>query len=409
VSFEFFIARRILKNRSATRKVAKPVLNITVWAIALGLIIMILAISTGNGLRKAIKDKVTGFGGDIQILNYRPNPGYEQVPIVLDAALIDSLKHDPRIKKLQAYGQNAGILKADDLFEGAVLKGVSENYDLHFIEDYLTEGHIPQFRDGTYDDSILISANLAQKLKLDLFSDCEMYFLRPNKAPLRRKFTVAGIFRTDFDKLDQSFLLGDLDHVQRLAKWDPHEVGAYEIHLQNIDDPQAFLAELRMKLPFEYDAMDARSLNLQLFQWLDLFDLNIMLILGIIIIVATINMSIALLILIMERTTMIGLLKAMGSKNQSIQSIFIINAAYLMGKGLFWGNLIGISLAWLQDHYGFIKLDPSTYYVSVVSIDLNPWHLIGINLITLAICLICLLIPAYLISRIRPNKAIRFD
>lgn len=388
---------------------AKPVLNISIWAIALGLIIMILSIATGNGLRQAIKDKVTGFGGDIQILNYRPTPGYEQVPIVLDAELISDLKNDPRIERMQAFGQKAGILKNEDLFEGAVLKGLGENYDLSFLQEFVLEGTLPQFKDGAYDDSIAISASLARKLKLELFSECEMYFLRPNKAPLRRKFTVAGIFQTDFDKLDQSFIVGDMDHVQRLSKWDSTQVGAYEIHLADVDDPEALLAELRLKLPFEYDAMDARQLNLQLFQWLDLFDLNILIILGIIIIVATINMSIALLILIMERTTIIGLLKAMGSTNRSIQNIFLMNAAYLMGKGMLWGNLIGIGLALLQDQFGLIKLDSSTYYVSVVSIDLNPMHLLGINLITLAISIACLLIPAYLVSRIQPSKAIRFD
>jgi len=407
--FEFFIARRILKNRSATRKVAKPVLNITVWAIALGLIIMILAISTGNGLRKAIKDKVTGFGGDIQILNYSPSPSYEQVPIVLSDELIQDLKNDERLAKVQAYGQKAGILKNKDLFEGAVLKGVGSDYDLSFMADFLQAGKIPHFKDGQYDDSILISAPLAQKLKLEVNQECEMYFLRPNKAPLRRRLIIAGTFRTDFDKLDRAFLIGDLDHVQRLSKWDSSEVGAWELHFNEMDDPESYLADLRLKLPFEYDAMHVRSLNMQLFQWLDLFDLNILLIIGIIIIVATINMSIALLILIMERTTMIGLLKALGSSNKSIQSIFLINAAYLIGKGLLWGNLIGIGLALVQEKFGLIKLDPATYYVSAVSIDLNPWHILIINLLTLFICLICLLLPSYLVSRIRPNKAIRFD
>lgn len=370
---------------------------------------MILSLATGNGLRQAIKDKVTGFGGDIQILNYRPTPGYEQVPIELDSALLNELATDPRIRRFQAYGQKAGILKKEDLFEGAVLKGLGESYDLSFLQSFVTAGQLPKFKDGSYQDSIAISEQLARKLKLALHSDCEMYFLRPNKAPLRRKFVVAALFQTDFEKLDQSFIIGDLDHVQRLSKWETQQVGAYEVHLNSLKDPEAFLAELRLKLPFVYDAMDARQLNLQLFQWLDLFDLNILLILGIIIIVATINMSIALLILIMERTTMIGLLKAMGSSNRSIQSIFILNAAYLMGKGMFWGNLIGIGLAYLQDRFGFIKLDPETYYVSVVSIELNPVHLIGINLLTLIICLVCLLIPAYLVSRIRPSKAIRFD
>lgn len=370
---------------------------------------MILAVSTGNGLRKAIQNKVTGFGGDIQILNYRPNPTYEQVPLALSDSLIGALNSDSRIDRVQAFGQRAGILKKEDLFEGVVLKGLDSDYQLHFFERFLTQGKLPSFAGESYQDSILISEKLARKLKLALYEKVEMFFVRNNQAPLRRRFIIAGLFRTDFEELDETFILGDLKHVRRLAKWDKDEVGAYEIHLVNGENAEQVASDIRFALPFEYDALTARRLNMQLFQWLDLFDLNILIIIIIIILVATINMSIALLILIMERTSMIGLLKALGAKDFSIQKIFLINAAYLIGKGLLWGNILGLGLTFLQQQFGFIKLDPETYYVSVVSIDLSPLPIIGLNLITLFIALICLLIPSYLVSRVSPNKAIRFD
>jgi lipoprotein-releasing system permease protein len=409
LKFELFIARRIIRNRSATRKVAKPVLNISVWAISLGILIMILAISTGNGLRNAIKNKITGFGGDIQVLNYQPSPTYEQSPVLLSDSLLLSIKQRDEISLVQAYAQKAGILKSKDLFEGAVIKGVGPNYQWTFFKSFITEGKIPIFKATGYQDSVLISEKLASILDLSLGDNCEMYFIRPNKAPLRRKFTIGALFKTDFEEIDASFLIGDINHVSRLNNWRNNEVGGYEIFLVDKNDSEAISKNLRTLLPFEYDALTARQLNTQLFQWLDLFDLNIIIILIIIIAVATINMSIALLILIMERTTMIGLLKAMGATNFTIQKIFLLNASVLIGKGLLFGNLIGLGLAYLQQEFGFIKLDPETYYVSVVSVDINLMHIAGINLLTLAICLLCLLLPSYLISRIAPNKAIRFD
>jgi lipoprotein-releasing system permease protein len=370
---------------------------------------MILAISTGNGLRNAIKNKITGFGGDIQVLNYQPSPTYEQSPVILNDSLLQSIKQRDEISLVQAYAQKAGILKNNDLFEGAVVKGVGPNYQWSFFKSFITAGKIPVYSASGYQDSVLISEKLASILNLRLGDECEMYFIRPNKAPLRRKFTIAALFKTDFEEIDASFLIGDINHVRRLNSWKSGEVGGYEIFLTNKDAAETVSKTLRTLLPFEYDALSARQLNTQLFQWLDLFDLNIIIILIIIIVVATINMSIALLILIMERTTMIGLLKAMGATNFTIQKIFLLNASVLIGKGLLFGNIIGLGLAYLQQEFGFIKLDPETYYVSVVSVDINLLHIAGINLLTLAICLLCLLLPSYLISRIAPNKAIRFD
>ncbi len=412
LNFEFFIANRILKSKTAAKKISRPVVRISVWAIAIGIVIMIIALATGNGLRRAIGDKVTGFGGDIQILNYQPNPIYEQSPAALGDSLLAELRARENVRKIQPFGQKAGIIKTDELFEGAVLKGVDSQYDWSVLSDYIKNGNRLHIRDSVYNDSILISQTLADKLELELHQRISMYFVRQGpKPPLLRRFYISGIYQTDFEEIDNNFLIGDLKHIQRLNKWDSAQVGGYEIFLaENSDAARAAqVQEIRAKLPYELDALSSRQLNEQLYQWLDLFDLNILIIILIMIVVATINMSIALLILILERTQMIGILKALGSANGSIRRIFLWNAGQLILRGLFWGNLIGIGLCLLQEQFGLIKLDPATYYVSQVAVDLDWGLILLLNLGTVAICVACLVLPSYLVTRISPVKAIRFD
>lgn len=409
LNFEFFMARRILRNSSAARKVARPALRISVWAIALGVWIMILAVSTGNGLRKAIQDKVNSFGGEVQILNYQPNPVYEQTPLYLSDSVLKALKDLPALAQLQPYGRKAGILRKAELFEGAVLKGIGADYRLDRLEAYRTRGRFPRYDGQGYQDSIILSETLARRLDLELGESVEMFFVRANKPPLRRKFIIGACFQTDFESVDQAFLIGDLRHVQRLNQWEDEAVGGYEIWGQAGSDTEVLAQAIRQIIPYDYDALSAADLHPQLFQWLALFDVNIIIILSIIIIVSTVNMAIALLILIMERTQMIGLLKALGAGTPSIQKIFLINAGVLILKGLAYGNLLGLSMIILQDRFQWLKLDPEVYYVSAVSVDLNPWPLLGLNLLTLIVCLLCLWLPSWLISQIRPARAIRFD
>lgn len=370
---------------------------------------MILALATGNGLRKEIKNKIISFGGHIQILNYQPTPTYEQVPVSLGAEALTRIKGTENVISVQPFGRKAGIIKNDKLFEGAVLKGVDQNYNWENFKPYLQGGKIPQFAATGYNDSILLSTHLSRRLNLELNDKFEMYFVRQDQPPLLRKFIVSGLYKTDFEDIDESFLIGDLNHIRRLNKWDSTQVGGYEVFLANTGAMQGTANALRLDIPYEYDALTAEQLNGQIFQWLALFDINIIIILVIIIAVATVNMSIALLILIMERTQMVGTLKALGSTNPSVQKIFLLNAGFLIIKGLFWGNLIGIGLGLLQQQFGFLKLDPETYYVSEVSVDLNWVHITGLNLGTILICLICLLLPSLLITRISPVKALRFE
>ena len=371
---------------------------------------MIIAVATGNGLRKEIRNKITGFGGHIQIVNYQPNPTYEQTPVVLGDSLVELITNRAEVTRIQAFSRKAGIMKAGDDFEGLVLKGVGPDYNWENMREYLVDGRSILLSDSSYNDSVVISRNIANRLNISLYDKVSMYFVRdPSRPPLLRNFYISGIYRTDLEEIDNSIILGDIRHVQRLNRWDEDQVGGYEVFLKEEGDGFQEANSIRVLLPFDAEALTARQLNEQLFQWLDLFDVNIILIIIIMIVVATINMSIALLILILERTQMIGILKALGTRNMSIQRIFLLNAGYLIGRGLLWGNAIGIGLCLLQQHFRFIKLDPATYYVSAVSIDLNPMYILGLNIVTMLICLLCLIVPSFLITRISPVKAIRFD
>lgn len=409
MNFAWFIARRILRSPQGARSITQPIVRISIGAIALGMVIMILALATGNGLRQAIRNKITSFGGDIQVLQYQPTPNLEQAPVLLSDSLLAQIRQQAGVAYLEPFARKAGLIQHEKQFMGAILKGVGPGQRWENFRPYLTAGRIPRFPAEAYQDSILISESLAADLSLALGERFSMYFVRQERPPLRRNFMVGGLYRTDFEDIDQNFILTDLKHTQRLNGWDRGQVGGYALHLRAGADATAVAHRIRQLLPYQYDALSAAQLHPQLYQWLALFDLNIVLILGIIVAVATVNMSIALLILITERTLLIGTLKALGARNMLVQRVFLYKAAYLIGLGLAWGNAIGLGLAWLQSHYGFIKLDPRTYYVSEVSIALNPWHILALNVGTLLICLLCLLLPSFLVARIRPVKALRFE
>ncbi len=371
---------------------------------------MTIALATGMGLRKEISDKVIGFGGHIQILNYQPNPIFEQQPVYLSDSVLQEVHQLPEVDYVQAFSKKAGIVKNKDVFEGVVLKGIDSSFHWQRFAPFLTQGKPLHLDQEGYNDSILMSEQLAALLQTRLHERVAVYFVRQApKPPLLRYFYIAGLFKTDFEEIDNSFLIGDLKHLQRLNKWEDNQVGGYEVFLKPEAKLEHSTTKLRYALPIELDAISAKMLNEQLFQWLELFDLNIAIILIIIIAVAAINMSISLLILILERTQMIGILKALGTNNLSIRRIFLYNAAYLIGKGMLWGNLIGVGLCLAQKYLGIVKLDPATYYVSRVAIHLDPLVLFALNAGTMLICLLCLIIPSFLISRISPIKAIRFD
>ncbi len=377
--------------------------------MAMGMILMIVSIATGTGLQQRIKDKIIGFTGHIKISRYVANESFETLPISVEQDFVSQLPDIEGVKHIQPVATKAGILKANEDFEGVVLKGIDPTYDLSFLKSVMIEGDIPTIS-STRNDSVVLSKEIADALQLTLGDRVEMYFLREAPKPPRlRKFYISGIFETGLEDFDKIFLIGDLKHIQILNKWDSTYVGGFEVLIDDFDQVAPLTETLRTEIPYDLEAQSATSTHERIFQWLALFDINIALIIGIMIAVATLNMVSVLLILILERTQMIGVLKAVGANNSTIRNIFLYQATYLVTRGLLIGNAIGLTFCFLQSQFGWIKLDQTTYHVSEVPIYLNPWHWLILNAGTLMVSYALLIIPSLLVARIRPVKAIRFD
>ena len=410
MNYELFIARRIIASKRNSGSISGPIIKIAVIAIALGMVIMLMTIATGTGLRKAIRDKVIGFSGHIQISNFDNNKSFEQNPIDPDPALQAELRAMSMVKNSVPFATKPGVLKTDQDFEGVILKGVGSKYDWHFFQHKLTVGSCPVILDSVTNDSVLISKSMASLLKLKLHDKIVLFFLKSaSNRPLARPLYVAGIYDTGLEEFDEQYIIGDIAHVQKINGWEAGEVGGYEIHLHHYKDLKGAGEQVRFSVPYHLKVETVRQKSPQLFEWLDLFDTNIIIILIIMIAVAAINMVTALLVLILERTPMIGILKALGASGRGVRKVFIYQAVHLIFRGLLWGNGIGLGLALLQHYFGFIKLDQATYYVSEVPINLTIMHVLALNAGTLLICTAILIFPSYLISRISPIKTIQFD
>lgn len=372
---------------------------------------MLFSIATGIGLQKKIKEKISGFNGDIQITYYDANNSKITLnPVSLDQDFYPEFKSIPNVKKVQPFATQAGIIRTETDFEGVILKGVNENYDWTFFKEYLISGKIPSFSEEI-SNQVLISQTTARRLQLKVGDFFYMFFVKedPNKAPNTRKFLVSGIFNSGFQEIDEGFIVGDLKHIQRINKWEDKQVGGFEILLHDFDDLEQTGEAIYNQIDPSLNALTIAEKYPSIFEWLDLFDTNIVVIIFIMVLVAGINMITALLVLILERTQMIGVLKALGEDNWSIRKIFLYNAAYLIGIGLFWGNLIGLGLLFVQDKFGLIRLNSQNYYVTKAPVNIDFIQIILLNLGTLLLCLTMLLIPSYIVSKISPAKAIKFN
>lgn len=371
---------------------------------------MIIAVATGVGLQEQIKDKIIGFSGHIQIQPYDANISYEDQPINTNIEFYPDITMLPGFTHIQRTATKAGILVAEDDFEGIALKGVGPEYRWDFFREALEEGVIPHYRDGEESDSILVSRSTANRLQLQTGDEVEVYFIREApKPPLTRYLTISGIYNTGLEEFDRLYVLSDLDLIRGLNDWKDDEAGKFEVFIDDFDKLSEQTMYLHQSLPFNLDARSVERENPQLFQWLALFDINIYLIIGIMLVVASINMISALLILILERVRTIGILKSLGANDTKIRRIFLYQSGYLILRGLFFGNVIGIGICLAQQYWGFVELDPATYYVNVAPVLLNPWHILLLNAGTFVICLLAMLAPSYMIMRIRPAKALRFD
>jgi lipoprotein-releasing system permease protein len=403
---ELFIARRIVKGNKGN--FSRPIVVVAIAAIALGLTIMFVAIAILTGFQKEIREKVIGFGGHIQISRFSENSTFEPQPIDRYQAFIPKLAAKKGIKHIQAYGIKAGIIKTKDQILGVVMKGVGKDFDGRFFRDKLTEGRLFNLRDTSRSDEVIISKYIANILNIKLNDDLRMYFIAGNTT-LGRKFKVCGIYETGLEEFDKMYILGDLHHVQKLNNWKSNQVGGFEITLDNFNDLDRLGQFVYHQIGFSLDASTIRQLYPQIFDWLDLQDVNVLIILVLMIMVSTITMISTLLILILERTNMIGIMKALGMRNISIRKVFLYNAAYIIGLGLLWGNLVSFTICLLQQKFGIITLPQESYYVSVVPINLNAVHIILLNAGTMLVCYLMMVIPSLVITRITPLKAIRFS
>lgn len=403
---ELFIARRILSgNRD---NFSRPIVRIAILSIALGLAVMLVSVAIVTGFQTQIRDKVIGFGSHIQITAFNSNVSYESNPIPKKQPFYPGLERIKGIRHIQVYATKAGIIKTDEQIQGVVLKGIGSDYDWSFFKNKMVEGKPIVISDTGKTDEVLVSRNLANMLKLKLHDNLRMYFINQNQTRAR-KFVIAGIYQTGLEEFDKMYVICDIAHIQKLNNWSTEEVAGFEVLIKDFSDLKAMCETVKDNIGYDLKAESIRDMYPQIFDWLALQDTNVAIILTLMVLVSGIAMISTLLILILERTNMIGILKALGMKNGSIRKIFLYNSAYIIGKGLLWGNLAGITLCWLQLHFGIIKLPQESYYVSVVPINLYYLPILLINVGTLLVCMILLIVPSHIISRIQPVKAIQWD
>ena len=410
MNYELFIAKRIIAGKEYKNSISSPIIKIAITAISLGIIIMLIAVATGAGLQGKIRDKMSGFKGHVQITNFNDNnSGIALTPISKNQYFFPTIPNVDGIKKVQVFANRAGLIKTETDFEGIIFKGVSKDYDWSFFEEYLVAGELPNYDQPRVRD-ILLSKTLVDKLQLQLNDTIQATFFKgsKNKLPSSRKYIIKGIYNTGFLEFDKSIMIGDLYEVQRLNKWKADQVGGFEIILDDFNQIKEKRKAIYNEIPPTLNATSIVSTYPAIFDWIELFDNNVWFIIAIMILVAGINMITALLVLILERVQMVGILKSLGSTNTSIRKVFLYNASYLILKGLFWGNLIGLSIIFLQDYFGLITLNPETYYVSVMPVYIDFIDILLLNTGTLILCFLMLLIPSYIITRIQPSKSIRF-
>lgn len=417
MNLEYFIAKRLITAKNHKSSISAPIIKIAISAIAIGMIMMIVSVATGIGLKQKIRQKVSDFNGHIIISNYDDNQSEVSLaPISTNQDFYPKFNSISGINHIQAVASKMGIIRTENSFEGILFKGVGKDYQWKNINEYLVEGNIPNLK-SNLNEEVIISKFLADRLKLKVGDRFTTFFMKDevNKLPNRRVFTITGIFNSGFPEFDAKYVLGDIRHIQRMNKWKSDQVGSFEVFVNDFDSIQTIGDEVYNNTFDKSDASKALDTETivekyyYIFEWLKMFDINIQIILVVMIIVATINMVVALLVLILERTQMIGILKSLGANNWTVRKIFLFNASHLIFRGLLWGNIIGVGLILLQQHFGIVKLNPENYYVNEAPIYINWMYILFLNIGTIIICLLVLLIPSYIITKISPVKAIRFD
>lgn len=411
MNLEYFIAKRLITAKDNKSSISAPIIKIAISAIAIGMIMMIVSVATGIGLQQKIREKISAFNGHIIIANYDNNQSDATlVPVSKNQKFYPKFTSVPDVDHIQAVATKAGIIRTADAFEGIVFKGVGADYRWDNIKEYLVSGRLPNLL-ASLNPEVIISQYLANRLKLKVGDEFNTFFMKEgqNKLPNIRRFKIVGVFSSGFQEFDATYVLGDIRHVQRINKWKSDQIGAFEVFVDDFDNISTVGEQVYEHTASTLDSQTIVQKYSYIFEWLQLFDFNIVVILIVMILVATINMVVALLVLILERTQMIGIMKAIGANNWSIRKMFLYNASYLICRGLLWGNLIGVAILLIQKYFGVVELNPENYYVNEAPVYINVFYILLLNVLTVGVCFVVLLIPSYIITKITPVKAIRFD
>ena len=415
MNFPLFIAKRLFSDQGDKRKVSRPAIHIAIAGVAIGLAVMIVSVCVVLGFKHTIRDKVIGFGSHIQVADFLTLQQSNHYPVVMDDSMVQALKKAPGVKHVQRFATKEGILKTDSDFLGVIFKGVGPDFDSTFIHQNMVEGSIPHFDDKASHNKILVSKLMADKLHLKSGQRIFAYFIDNNGVRTRR-FTISGIYQTNLKKYDELMCFTDLYTTIKLNGWEPDQTSGAEITVKDFNQLQAtenyFIKNVNRSVDHygeTYSSATIKDLNPQIFQWLGLMDLNVWIILGLMLIVAGVTMISGLLIIILERTSMIGVMKALGARNKTIRHTFLWFAVFIIGKGMLFGNIIGLGILAMQRYTGIVKLDAQTYYVSTVPVEFNWIFIVLLNIATLLISVFMLVAPSFLISHIHPAKSMRYE
>jgi lipoprotein-releasing system permease protein len=419
LDIEFFIASRILKGKGKRKKISRPTIRIAIAGVAIGLAVMIMTVAIVRGFQLSIRDKVEGFNTDIQINNLDYNNSFEPSPIIVDKPLMTMIGKLSGVKHIQVYATKEGIIKTKTENEGVLLKGVGSDFDWSFIKKNLVKGDVFYPHDTIPSGDIVISKSIAYALDVDIDSTLRVFFVTKARdadamghagyEQRVKSFRVKGIYHTGLEEFDKQIVFVDIGKIQNLNFWSSSQVGGYEVKCNDFNDADKLEDAINGVVGEKLSAQNIKKINRAMFSWLELQNTNAAIIIILMMIVSAIAMISALIVLILENTNMIGLLKALGSTNSSIQKVFLLNGAYLIFSGLLIGNIIGLSLCLLQQHFGLIKLAQETYYVSQVPIYLHWRYVAYLNLGAFASCMIMLILPSFIISKISPVKTLRYS
>ena len=406
MTFESFIAKRFLPRDLGTY--AGPLVSIATYSIALGVLVMVMSVCILRGFQGQIRQKVVGFGSHIVVTTYATGNAYEETPISTLRPEVSRIRNTPGVRHLSFFANKGAMIKTEDQIHGIIFKGVDSGYDSSFFAANLVEGRLFNFPVDKPSNQVIISQTVANKLHLTVGDKLRTYFWQ-NDNYRARAFQVSGIYSTDLSEFDEHYVVGDLRQVQNLNDWDSTQVAGYEILVDDFKHLDPIADNVIQQLGYDLTLATIVQQNPALFSWLDLLDSNIALIIAIMMLVCTVSIISALLIMIFEKTSTIGVLKALGATDSSVRKIFLLKSASIIGKGIVLGDALALLLGWIQHHYHIVHLDSASYSMDTVPIDLNPWIFIAISTATLAICLLALLLPTAYISRIEPAKTIKFD